>query len=372
MNSSHQPGTESLPRLLGKVTRSENLSQIEAEILMNDLLRGLASDQQIVTLLLALRDKGETVDELVGFAKSMRRHAEPVFDAEWPADEMLVDTCGTGGDARGTFNISTAVAFIVAGVGVKVAKHGNRAFTSRCGSADVLEALGIPMNLPPAVMGQAVRKIGIGFFFAPTSHSAMRHVTEARKQIKSRTVFNLLGPLTNPAGAGAQVIGVFDAAYVERVALALGELGARRAFVVHGADGLDEISISGETAVAELHDGTVRTYTVTPEDFGLTRASIESLAGGDPSNNTEIIHKIFGRSLLLCEHGPRRDILLANASAALVAAGRAANFKDGVALAAKSLDSGAAREKLDALVAFTSSEKQSPTKHAGGKQSTTS
>jgi anthranilate phosphoribosyltransferase len=360
MNAPLQPGKESLLNLLAKVSHAENLTRIEAEILMNELLAGKASDDQIVAFLTGLRDKGETVDELVGFAKSMRRHAEPVFDAEWPADEMLVDTCGTGGDARGTFNISTATAFVVAGAGVKVAKHGNRAFSSRCGSADVLEAFGIPMDLPPKIMGQAVRRIGVGFFFAPTVHSAMRHVAAARKQIKSRTVFNLLGPLTNPAGAGAQVIGVFDAAYVEPVARALGELGARRAFVVHGADGLDEISISGETAVAELRDGQVYTYTISPEDFGLRRAPIEALAGGDPSDNTKIIHKLFGRSLLFREHGPRRDILVANASAALVAAGRAKNFTEGVALAAQSLDTGAAREKLDALVSFTSSAKQFP------------
>lgn len=359
MTTPHQPGTESLTTLLAKITHAENLTRIEAEILMNELLAGKATDQQIVDFLTALRGKGETVDELVGFAKAMRRHAEPVFDAEWPADEMLVDTCGTGGDARGTFNISTATAFVVAGAGVKVAKHGNRAFSSRCGSADVLEAFGIPLDLPPKVMGQAVRKIGVGFFFAPSVHSAMRHVAAARKQIKSRTVFNLLGPLTNPAGAAAQVIGVFDAAYVERVARALGELGARRAFVVHGADGLDEISISGETVVAELRDGQVYTYTISPEDFGLRRAPIEALAGGDPSDNTKIIHKLFGRSLLFREHGPRRDIIVANASAALVAAGRAANFTEGVGLAAQSLDTGEARAKLDALVSFASSAKSS-------------
>jgi anthranilate phosphoribosyltransferase len=317
-------------------------------------LSGRATDAQIAALLTGLRMKGEAVDELVGFAKAMRRHATPIFAGHSrAADEALVDTCGTGGDASGTFNVSTAAAFVVAGAGVRVAKHGNRSISSRCGSADVLEELGVRIDLEPARVAQAIEEIGIGFLFAPAMHAATRHAMAARREMKMRTVFNLLGPLTNPAGASAQVVGVYEASLTELLARALGELGVKRAFVVHGADGLDEISISGETHVAELRDGVVRSFTVTPEDFGLHRAPIEEIRGGDAKQNAEIIHKILGRSTSYREHGPRREIVLANASAALVAAGRATDFLDGVHIAAKSIDSGAAREKLEALVAFS-------------------
>jgi anthranilate phosphoribosyltransferase len=338
---------------LEKIIREEDLARLEAEAAMEQILSGASSDAQIAGFLAALRMKGETVNELVGFATVMRRHARPLFPAGHRADEMLVDTCGTGGDARGTFNISTAAAFVVAGAGVRVAKHGNRSISSRCGSADVLEALGLRVDLPPESIARAIDDIGIGFLFARAFHAATRHAMNARRELRIRTVFNLLGPLTNPANAAAQVAGVFDASYVELLARALGELGVRRAFVVHGADGLDEISISGETQVAELRDGVVRSYTVTPEDFGLSRAPIESLQGGDAKENAQIIHKIFGSATHKHEHGPRRDIILANAAAALVAAGHANDFLEGVRQAAHSIDTGAARAKLDALIAFS-------------------
>jgi anthranilate phosphoribosyltransferase len=343
---------------LEKIVADEDLSRAQAEAAMEEILAGRATDAQIAALLTGLRMKGETVDELVGFAAAMRRHATPIFPSHSRiAKETLVDTCGTGGDASGTFNVSTAAAFVVAGAGVRVAKHGNRSISSRCGSADVLEQLGVRIDLSPDRVARAIEEVGIGFLFAPAVHAATRHAMTARRELKMRTVFNLLGPLTNPAGASAQVVGVYDESYTELLARALGELGVKRAFVVHGADGLDEISISGETYVAELRDGVVRSFTLTPEDFGLHRAPLEEIRGGDAPHNAEIIHKILGRSMLYREHGPHREIVLANASAALVAAGRTTDFLDGVHLATKSIDSGAAREKLEALVAFSQAEK---------------
>jgi anthranilate phosphoribosyltransferase len=330
--------------------RGDDLSRKEAENAMEDVLSGHADDMRIAAFLTALRFKGETVDEVVGFATAMRRHGPRIFsDGRIHADEMLVDTCGTGGDARGTFNISTATAFVVAGAGVRVAKHGNRSATSLCGSADVLEQLGMRIDLPPASVARAIDEVGIGFLFAPAMHSATRNAAKVRRELGFRTVFNLLGPLTNPAEASAQVVGVYDAGVTELMAQALGELGVKRAFVVHGADGLDEISISGETHVSELRDGAVRNYMLAPEDFGVKRAPLEAIRGGDGKQNAEIIQKIFGGG----GRTPHRDIVLANASAALVAAGRAANFLEGVQLAAESIDSGAAREKLEKLIAFS-------------------
>jgi anthranilate phosphoribosyltransferase len=336
----------------------DDLSRKEAESAMEDILSGCAEDSRIAAFLAALRFKGETVNELVGFATEMRRHATPIFPAgRSPVEEALVDTAGTGGDAQGTFNISTAAAFVIAGAGVRVAKHGNRSFTSRCGSADVLEALGVRLDLPGERIAQAIEEIGIGFLFAPAIHAAMKHAANARRELRMRTVFNLLGPLTNPAGASAQIVGVYDASLTDLLARALGELGVRRAFVVHGADGLDEISISGETAIAELRDGAVQSYSVTPEDFGLSRAGIETLRGGDAAQNAHIIQRILGGHGSPHEHGPRRDVVLANSSAALVAAGSAGDFLEGVRVAAESIDSGVARAKLDALVAFSQTEK---------------
>ncbi len=339
---------------LEALSTGRNLTRAEAEAAMEQVLAGRSNDAEIGALLTALRTKGESLDEVVGFATSMRRHAAPIFPRGHSlADETLVDTCGTGGDVSGTFNISTVAAFVVAGAGVRVAKHGNRSISSRCGSADVLEQLGARIDLPPERVAQSIEDVGIGFLFAPKVHASTRHAMGARRELKTRTIFNLLGPLTNPASASAQVVGVYDAGVTELMALALGELGVRRAFVVHGADGLDEISISGETCVSELRNGTVQNYKVTPEDFGLRRAPLDAIRGGDAKENSEIIHKILGRSFLYREHTAHREIVLANAAAALVAAGRAADFRDGVDLAARSIDSGSAREKLDAFVAFT-------------------
>ena len=333
--------------LTEKVEAGTHLSRQEAEAAMEEILSGRVAEDTIVALLSALRIKGETVEELVGFARTMRRHATPIFSGASRPVELLVDTCGTGGDASGTFNISTTAAFVAAGAGVRVAKHGNRSISSKCGSADVLEALGISLDVPAERIGMAINDIGIGFLFAPTLHTAMRHAMTARRRL-GRTAFNLLGPLTNPAGARAQVAGVFSADVVEKVASVLAELGVERAFVVHGAGGLDEISLAGVTKVGEVRGGAVRVYEITPEDFGLNRAPLSAISGGDAAYNAELIRKI-----LAGESGPRRDIVIANASAALVAAGRAGNFLEGAHLAAESIDSGAALQKLEALIAFT-------------------
>jgi anthranilate phosphoribosyltransferase len=333
---------------LETIVHGKNLTRAEADAAMEEILSGRAGDGEIAALLETLRRKGESIEELVGFATAMRRHAAPVFSSPRGTEhERLVDTCGTGGDGKGTFNISTCAAFVASGAGARVAKHGNRSISSRCGSADVLEALGVRITISPLRMGEAVERLGIGFFFAPAVHTAMKHAMKARQQLGGRTVFNLLGPLTNPAGARAQVAGVFAASATELVARALGELGAERAFVVHGADGLDEISISGETQVAEVRKGTVRNYTVTPEAFGLRRAAVEEIAGGDPAANAEMIRGVLGG-----ERGARRDVVIANAAAAIVAAGIAVDFAGGARLAAEAIDSGAARQKLKEFVEF--------------------
>ena len=333
--------------LIRKIESGSDLSRQEAESAMEEILSGRSDEEAIVALLAALRAKGETVGELVGFARAMRRQVTPVFPNGTRPEEILVDTCGTGGDSSGTFNISTAAAFVAAGAGVRVAKHGNRSISSKCGSADVLEALGVSLEIPPERVGASIREIGIGFLFAPALHTAMRHAMPARRRL-GRTAFNLLGPLTNPAGARAQVAGVFSEKVVEKVALVLSELDVERAFVVHGAGGLDEISISGETTVGDVRRNAVRMLQITPEDFGLERAPLEEIAGGDAARNAELIRAILGG-----ERGPRRDIVVANASAAIVAGGRAADFLEGAQMAAQSIDSGAASKKLDALIAFT-------------------
>ncbi len=333
--------------LIAKLESSSSLSRAESEFLMEQVLEGHLEDAQIVRLLLGLHEKGETVEELVGFARALRHHAEPVFATVARPEGTILDTCGTGGDASGTFNVSTAVAFVAAGAGVRVAKHGNRSITSKSGSADVLEALGIDLELSPSKAGEAIVEVGIGFLFAPAVHKAVRHAMPARRQIRTRTAFNLLGPLTNPAGATAQLAGVFPESAVLKIGHALAELGVERAFVVHGLDGLDEISLSAETLVAEVIDGAVRSYRVRPEDFGLHAESREALLGGDVRTNAQIL-----RALLSGERSAKRNLVLANASAALVAAGVAAGFREGASLAALAIDSGAAKAKLDALIAF--------------------
>jgi anthranilate phosphoribosyltransferase len=333
---------------LSKVEARSDLSAQEAEQVMDELLEGRLAQEQIVGLLISLRDKGEAVEELVGFARAMRRRAN--HQGAQAQIAPLVDTCGTGGDGGGTFNVSTAAALVVAGAGVRVAKHGNRSFSSRCGSADVLEALGVNIDIEPRRALAAIEQVGIGFLFAPSMHTAMRHAAAARREAGGRTVFNLLGPLTNPAGATAQVIGVPAPALVEKLGRALAELGAQHAFVVHGVDGIDEISLSDETEVAEVRPRSVQRYRVKPQDFGLTRARREDLAGGDAATNAKII-----RGILEGEGGPQRDFVCINAAAALVAAGRAANFREGAQLAAQAIDAGLARTKLQALIEFSRS-----------------
>jgi len=343
----------------------QSLSREEAHAVMTEVLTGQCSDAQIAALLVALHMKGETVEEIVGFAEAIRAaaiplelHANSVLDASGTGRDALrdslrdslIDTCGTGGDASGTFNISTATAFVVAGAGVRVAKHGNRGVTSKCGSADVMEALGVNINLPIAQIAACLEQVGIAFLFAPAMHSAMKHVQTARRELRLRTVFNLLGPLTNPARATCQVVGVYSADLVEKLAEALSMLGLHRALVVHGSDGLDEITITGPTRIGEVREGQVHSYEVTPEEFGLQRASLEDISGGDAALNATLI-----REVLAGKKSARRDVVLLNAAAALVAAGRADHLRDAVPLAADAIDSGAAEQKLDALIKFTNS-----------------
>jgi len=331
-----------------KIERLEPLTRPEAESLMEELLSGRLETPNIVRLLLALNRRPITSTELGAFARVMRRHAAPVFANENDRPQQMVDTCGTGGDGSGTFNISTAAAFVAAAAGAHVAKHGNRSVSSRSGSADVLEALGIRIDLPLQQSGQAIREIGIGFLFAPAAHSATRHAVPARKEVGVRTVFNLLGPLTNPAAAHSQILGVYSPDLIGLVASTLAELGVHRAFVAHGFGGLDEISPAGETLVAEVRDGSVRRFVLTPEDFALPRAPLEALQGGTPQENASLIRRIFQGEI-----GPRRDVVLMNSAAALVVTGIARNFREGVALAAEALSSGSALDRLERLRAFT-------------------
>jgi anthranilate phosphoribosyltransferase len=349
---------------------NQSLDRAEARAVMSEVLAGKCTDAQIAALLIALRMKGETVEEIVGFAEAIRAAASPLptrnnlkgnnndalavtgtgHDALAEADTSVVDTCGTGGDASGTFNISTATAFVAAGAGVRVAKHGNRSITSRCGSADVVEALGVNIQLSPERAAQCLHEVGICFLYAPNFHPATKQVQAVRRELRVRTVFNLLGPLTNPARASAQVVGVYSLDLVEKLAEALSMLGLRRVLVVHGLDGLDEITITGTTRIAEAREGLVKTYEVDPEEFGMTRATLQEISGGDAAENAAIIRAVLGG-----EKSPRRDVVLLNAAAALVAAGKAEHIGAAIPLAKNSIDSGAAANKLDALVRFASS-----------------
>ncbi len=329
-----------------KLIDKENLTQSEAAAVMNEIMNGEATAAQIGSFLTALRMKGEAVEEIVGFATVMREKSVKVCARSGD----LLDTCGTGGDRLNTFNISTTAMFVVAGAGVRVAKHGNRAASSTCGSADVLEALGVNLNLSPELVAASIDSVGIGFMFAPAMHPAMKHAIGPRKEIGIRTVFNILGPLTNPAGAERQIIGVFAQEWTEPLAEVLAALGTKRAMVFHGIAGLDEMSTIGETKVSELIDGRVSTYTVVPEDAGLERTNPESLApkSGQVSGNVQALLEV-----LEGEKGPKRDIVLMNAAAALVVAEKAENLREGVELAARSIDSGAARQKLIDLKNFS-------------------
>lgn len=336
----------SLLPFLHRVASRENLSSVDAQQAMTIILNGEATSAQIAAFLVALKMKGETADEIVGFARAMREKSEKVNVSS--GAEPLLDTCGTGGDGLSTFNISTAVAFVVAGAGVRVAKHGNRSISSQCGSADVLEALGVKVALSPEQMSRAIAEVGIAFLFAPALHPAMRHAQPARMELRMRTAFNLLGPLTNPAGARVQLVGAPSRDAAALMAKALACMGLQRGFVVHGSDGLDEITTTGSTFVFEVSDGAIAEYALSPEDFQVPRAAIEDLKGGDRNVNAAIVREVLDGA-----RGAKRDIVLVNASAALVAAGKASSFADGMKLAADSIDSGRARAKLDQLTAFT-------------------
>jgi anthranilate phosphoribosyltransferase len=332
---------------INKVMNGESLNIEEAEEVMSQIMSGEATPAQIGAYLMALRMKGETVAEITGSVRAMRHSAVAVRPAAGPAD--LVDTCGTGGDGAGTFNISTTAAFVVAGTGQKVAKHGNRSVSSKSGSADVLLALGANLDLTPEQVAQAVDEVGIGFLFAPKLHPAMKHAIGPRREVGVRTIFNILGPLTNPAGALSQVVGVYDGRLTEPLARVLAELGSRGAFVVHGHGGLDELTTTGPNRVSRLENGQVSSEILDPAALGFAPAAPADLLGGTAEENAEITRDILsGR-----QNGPRRDVVILNAAAALVAAGKAADLSAGIEQAGESIDSGAAQKVLDNFVAFT-------------------
>lgn len=332
-----------LKGLIAKLAQGQALGQAEARDAFGAMMAGDATPAQVGGILMAMRVRGETIEEITGGALAMRARMVRVR-----APEGAIDVCGTGGDASGSYNVSTAVGFVVAGCGVPVAKHGNRALSSRSGSAEALAQLGVEIEVEPAVIERALVEAGIGFMMAPRHHTAMRHVAGPRTELGTRTIFNLLGPLSNPAGVERQLTGVFDRAWVEPLARVLGELGSARAWVVHGADGLDELSTTGPTHVASLDGGKVETFAVEPEDAGLARARPEALKGADPEHNAGAL-----RAVLDGEPGAYRDIVLLNAAAALLVAGKATDLKAGAALAGEAIDSGRARQALDTLVQVT-------------------
>lgn len=334
----------SIEKLINKVVEKEDLSEIEAMDAMNRIMEGQVTPAQIAALITGLKMKGESEEEIAGFAKTMRRKALSIPISS----HNLVDTCGTGGDNRNTFNISTATAFVVAAAGLKVAKHGNRSVTSKSGSADVLEALGVNLDLTPRQVGECIENIGIGFLFAPKHHQAMKYAVEPRKQLKMRTIFNMLGPLTNPAGAKAQLIGVYSPELPKLTAQVLNRLGVERAYVVHGLDGMDEISINSNTLVSELKDGQVKNYEFNPESLGIAKRDLAEVAGGTPDVNAEIITRVFKG-----EPGAHRDIVVLNSAFALEVGGAVKSISDGVKLANKILDSRAALNKLEQLANYT-------------------
>ncbi len=331
---------------LGMLAGGAPLCAERAEAAFLTLMRGEATPAQVGALLMALRVRGETVEEIAGATRAMRAHMTSVR-----APAGAIDTCGTGGDAKGTFNVSTAAAFIVAGCGVPVAKHGNKALSSKSGSADVLRALGVELDVPFGVVERCIAEVGVGFMMAPKHHGAMRHVAGARAELGTRTIFNLLGPLANPAGVKFQLLGVFSREWLTPVAEVLRDLGTERAWVVHGEDGMDELTTTGASSVAALADGTIRRFEVGPEDAGLPRASEDDLKGGRPEDNAAAL-----RALLAGEHGPYRDIVLLNAAAALIVAGVADDLVAGVARATRAIDDGGAAGRLDALVRLTNTK----------------
>jgi anthranilate phosphoribosyltransferase len=335
-----EPAEVALPPLVEKLLRREDLTEAEASGAMHTVMSGRATPAALAGLLAAMAMKGEQPHEIVGFARTMRAHAVKLSAPAGP----VFDTCGTGGDRAGTFNISSAAALVVAATGVRVAKHGNRSVSSRCGSADVFEALGVRVGAEPAVVERTLHEAGVAFFFAPTFHPSMRHAAQTRRELGIRSAFNLLGPLTNPAGAARQIVGVPRPELTELVARALLLLGSERAWVVHGADGLDELSTTGYTKVSECRDGAVHTFYVHPMDFGVPKASAPDLAGGDAAENAGIV-----RGVLNGRKGPARDVVVFNAGAALLVAGTVTSIPDGLRAAAAAIDSGAARATLERM-----------------------
>ena len=331
---------------IATVVKGEDLSEKVMMEVMSEVMTGVATAPQIAAFITALRMKGETVAEVTGAARIMRQMATRI-DA---CASVIVDTCGTGGDGINTFNISTTTAFVVAAAGLAVAKHGNRAVSSGSGSADVLEALGVNINVGPEIVEECLGQIGIGFLFAPLLHGAMKHAIGPRREIGIRTIFNMLGPLTNPAGANCQLIGVYDAKLTEMFAGVLKNLGTKRAFIVHGADGLDEATVTGETRVSELKDGLVSTYNIDPRDFFGETCALKDLKGGTPAENA-----VITRQILAGEDSPRRKVVLLNAALALVAGNKAGNVREGIGIAAACIDSGAASAKLETLIQRTNS-----------------
>jgi anthranilate phosphoribosyltransferase len=342
---------------IGKVVMLQNLSEIEMIDVMNQIMGGEATPAQVGAFITALRMKGETIEEIAGAARVMRDRATPIrvgkaldIDREEINldRETILDTCGTGGSGTKSFNISTTVAFVVSACGVKVAKHGNRSISSACGSADVLEALGVNLNVIPQQVESCINEIGIGFLFAPAMHSAMKHAIGPRREIGIRTIFNILGPLTNPAGADRQVLGVYAESLVDVMARVLVKLGCRRGFVVHGLDGMDEVTLTGPTRIGEICDGAVTLSTIEPEDYGLRRCALADLQGGDAVANAAIV-----RDVLAGQPGPKRDVVLLNTAYALVAAGVSRDVETGFGLGQAAIDNGLAMAKLDALIAMT-------------------
>ncbi|HUH16106.1 MAG TPA: anthranilate phosphoribosyltransferase [Gaiellaceae bacterium] len=333
-----------IQQALADLLDGRHLTREHSREVMDEIMRGEATPAQMGAFLVALRLKGETTDEIVGCAEAMRAHVLPVR----PQRDDLVDTAGTGGDGAATINISTAAAIVAAAAGAGVAKHGNRAVSSASGSADVLEALGFELELPPERIAKSIDELGFGFMFAPSHHPAMRHAAPVRRELAARTVFNVLGPLTNPAGARAQVIGVYARPLVRTIAEVLAQLGARRAFVVHGAYGIDELSPAGTNDVCEVVDGDVRARVVDPLDLGIERCDPADLRGGSPAENARAVHEVFAGA-----DGGRRDAILLNAAGAIAAAGHAEDLREGLGLAREAVDSGAAAERLVALIAFS-------------------
>jgi anthranilate phosphoribosyltransferase len=329
---------------LKEIIAGTNLSEEQMSQMILEIFSGNTTDSQIGAFMGALSTKGETFEELTGAAKAMRKKAKRIQVNR----SVVLDTCGTGGDGTNTFNISTTTALVVSGCGVTVAKHGNRSVSSQCGSADLLEALGVNLNLHPEIVEACIRDIGIGFLFAPLYHGAMKFAAVARKEVGIRSVFNMLGPLTNPAGANCQLLGVYAPELTEMFAQALKAMGTKRAFVVHGHDGLDEISICAPTRISALADGIIKTYDLSPEQFFNHTANMNDLAGGSPADNAEITSRILNG-----EKGPKRNIVLLNAGAALVVAGKAADVNEGIHMAEETIDSGAAADKLQQLIRFT-------------------